>query len=227
MKVINIILIIIFILAVLFIFKAIYLNQETNNLQIEQIKELINKSENINNYSLTTNNDKDTKIKYKEGKFVFEKDNNKIFINYEDNDEKAIIITEKNKTAIKIKKENFTKIDTIKTSKENLYYIINNYEKYKINGEEIFNGYKCISLTTYSKYYASEGWNFEQDVENYNGKTIESTVLIDKNTGVIMKITSKIEDKETINEYYYKFNCVTEEEVTAPDLSKYKIKEIN
>ena len=241
MKVIHLLLIIILILAVLLGFKVINSNKETNiikkedkiktnneKIDLEEIKELINKSENIKNYYLTTNADKDTEIKYKDGKFVFKKNNSKIFIDYNDNTDKAIIITEDNKTATKINKENFAKIDTIKSSKENLYLLINNYEKYKINenGEEIFNGYKCISLKVFYKYYAGKGW-LDEELKQYNGKTIETTVLIDKETGIIMKITSKIENKETTNEYYYKFNCVTEKDVTIPDLSQYKIEELN
>lgn len=241
MKFINKLIIIILTLVVLLGFYIINSKQKVNTikteeeskannekLELEKIKELINKSEDINNYFLITKDDKDTKIKYKEGKFVFEKGNSKIFINYADNSEKAIIITENNKTATKINKENFAKIDTIKNSKENLYLLINNYEKYEINenGEEIFNGYNCISLKVFYKYYTGNGW-LDEELKQYNGKTIETKVLIDKNTGIIMKTSSKIEDKEITTEYYYKFNCVTDEEITVPDLSKYKIIEVN
>jgi len=239
MKVIHVLLIIILILSIILGFK-IYnsknqiISKETENIQklnndkleLEEIKEIINKSENINNYCLKTSTDAEYEVKYKDGKFVLENNNNnKIFIDYEDFSEKAIIITENNKTATYVNKSRFQKIDTINLHKDNIYLLINNCEKYEINEMETFNNYECVSLTVFYKYVADGGWNFGENMEEYDGKIVETNILIDKETGVIMKITSKLEDLEATDEYYYKFNCLTEEDVTVPDLSEYKIVE--
>ena len=42
----------------------------------------------------------------------------------------------------------------------------------------------------------------------------------------LMKVLSKLHIK-TEEEYYYKFNCVTDEDVNIPDLSEYEIVEEN
>ena len=86
--------------------------------------------------------------------------------------------------------------------------------------------YNCIVIELQYKYNV-EGWNFGEDTEKYNDKKIKTSVWIDKETGVIMKISSEIEDIKQTEEYYYKFNCVTDEEVKIPELSEYEIVESN
>jgi len=221
MKIIKILLIIIIILLIIFGIKISGLFNDKEEMTLEQVKEIVAKSENIKNYIYKTNYEgKEIAKKYKKDKEYLYANQIKYYTDYEKGE--TIGINEEKKIAVKM---NTMSEELIKSHREQFSKLLENCEKYEFKGEEIFNGYNCIVVDIEYKYYA-EGW-LGKDLEKYNDKNIKTSVWIDKETGVIMKISSEIEDIKTKEEYYYEFNCVTDEDVNIPDLAGYEIIEGN
>lgn len=219
MKYIKILVIIIIILLIIFGIKISGLFNNKEEMNLEQVKKIIAKSENINNYIYKTKYEgQEITKKYKENKEYLDENQLKYYTDYEKGE--TIGINEEKKIAVKM---NTKSEETIKSTREQFNLLLENYEKYEFKGEEVFNGYNCIIVDVEYKYYA-EGW-LGKDLEKYNDKNIKTSVWIDKETGVIMKISSEIEDIKNEEEYYYEFNCLTDEDVNIPDLSEYEIVE--
>ena len=67
-----------------------------------------------------------------------------------------------------------------------------------------------------------------QFVQNENTSILNSTkfntrIWIDEETGLLLQVVNRADNKEVKNTYTYELDSVTEEEVTTPDLSKYKV----
>ena len=91
---------------------------------------------------------------------------------------------------------------------ENFNVFVKDMKDYRYLGEEECNGFECIVIS----------FNC-----NYENKIIKYKIWIIKEKGVITKISF---DDESID-YIYEFNCVTDEDVKIPDLSDYKMINMN
>ena len=63
----------------------------------------------------------------------------------------------------------------------------------------------------------------------YNTNTTKMTIYVEKNTGLTTKIVEEVNENGEIKEIYkdfeYKFNNVTDEDISEPDNSEYKMQE--
>jgi len=81
------------------------------------------------------------------------------------------------------------------------------------------NGKECYKIDT----------SYSQDILYSENK--EATFYIDKETGLLVRIlngTEISESRDTVNtltDYYYEFDNVTEQDLTEPDITQYKIQE--
>lgn len=229
MKAIKILIVIIIVLAIILGIKILRPKKsETNKvLTIEEVKEIVAKSENIKNYTYKSNyNGEEILRKHNNNKECFELNGNKNYIDYEKNE--SIVIMANSKKALIM--ENTTIKEHIKNFNESFYFTAENSEEYKYIGEEEFKGKKCIVIELSHKYEEIEGldWYFNNSEKNninekYKDEMIKNKIWIAKEEGVILKIVSSLGDEETVQEFDIEINCVSEEEVKVPDLSGYEI----
>ena len=61
----------------------------------------------------------------------------------------------------------------------------------------------------------------------YNTNTTKMTIYVEKNTGLKKKIVEEVNEngeiKEISKDFEYEFNNVTDEEISEPDKSEYKM----
>ena len=230
MKTIKILIVIIIILAIVFGIKVLGPKKsETNKgLTLEQVKEIVAKSENVKNFYYENTSETELNIipYNKIPKSIKRKNNKKIMKIYYDGIDYIWVNDEENKV-ISISKwdhkdypnKKVALIDYTDLYKENFHQkplfdiLLENMQEYEYKGEEKYNEYNCIMV------------NF---IWYYEGKKIENELWIDKESGFIMKIIFKEDGKEIgRGEYNYKFNCVTDEDVKEPDLTNYAVEEMN
>lgn len=223
MKEIKILLFIILILLVIFGIKisGIKLFKQKDKLTLEQVKELISKSENVTNYYCETEGDSNAffkTIKRKDNIKVEEpaetSSNNNIeykWINDEEN--KVIVIGNSYHKDYPNKKIAIVQYTDL--YKGNYYprilfdSILKEMKKFEYKKEENYNGYNCIVV------------NFMDEENN------KVELWIDKEYGFIMReIVEKNGEKTADAKFNYKFNCITEDDVKEPDLSNYAIEEM-
>lgn len=226
MKEVKILVIIIIILAIIFGIKISGVFENKEELTLEQVKEIIAKSENIKNYTYKNNyNGEEILRKYNNNKEYFEMNGNKYYTDYEKNEAIAIV-----KDSKKVLIMNTILKEEMKSLKESFYLTAENAEEYNYIGEEIYKGKNCIVIELNRKYEEIEGldWYFnksEKEIinEKYKNQMIKNQIWIAKDEGVILKVVSKLGDEESVQEFEFEFNCVSDEEVQAPDLSGYEI----
>jgi len=209
---------------------------------IEDIKAILNKSNNITNYKCSyflkgtikgTTKEYNTIVKYKDniqvqdatdetGKGIIE------YTNYNDNtlyiigkEEKVVIkrntLTEENN---KLKNENIQILNLLNSVKP---------EEFSYLGEEKYNNNSC-EVVEINKIYDESygGWLFSQyGVLDQDNEIIEIKykLWIDKESGAIIKRETAYKDTTDVVEYNYEFNCVTDEDVKLPDFTGYTLVE--
>ena len=219
MKEIKILILIIVILAIIFGIKVLGVFENKEKMTLEQVKEIVSKSENVNNYmcKYKISEKEEVILKYRENKEKSSFNNTDIYTDYTTNEQ--IAIDEESKTAIVYGKDKIETTETFLKNRTMMFYdLLETVEEYNYIGEEIYNNYNCIVIEFKYKY--------ESTTEKYDGQTVNIKMWINKENGVIMKRESKMLGTKEIEEIDYQFNCVKEEDVKIPDISKYKITEI-
>lgn len=210
MKTIKILIIVIVILIIILGIKisGVSLFKQKDEITLEELKEIASKAKNIENYSCEYTMGFNCKEKFNKNKEISIKQTEEreyiTWIDYE-NDEQ-IVISEEESIAI---------ISTISEYNSNSYKELENtlnnsqIEEYEYLGKENYNGYECIHV------------KFRNNVDSEEESEVE--MWIDENSGFIMKYILIYYNQEPITiEYNIDFNCVTDQDVERPDLSKYK-----
>ena len=201
--------------------------KNVENLEKEDIKKLLNKTKNIKNYECNYKVlGEKINGKYNENILITEISNTKIYIDLKK--EEYILLEEDKKQAIKTKiNSNSIEIHTtnvLEAQNESILKMLedSNY-KYKINKEEKYKEFDCIVLEIEHIFELPKEGGYFTELAKYNGKTINSKIWIDKETGVIIKIISKASE-EIIEEYEFTFNKLKDEDFKI-NLNGYKITE--
>ena len=201
MKTIKILLIAIIMLATLLGFK-IYNNNKEPKYTLQDIQQILKKSEELTNYECEINFGEFKYYKRKNNKIFLQSNSNQMI--YRDYDKNMQIIC-KDLDNKKFYIESNISIQEIPSS--NLYTTTFSADELPTQGfklikvkKEKYNGANCLKT------------EFE------NKKEQPFILWIDINTGLVMKVDSL---DGTINEYKYKFDTVTESDVTPPDLFGY------
>lgn len=229
MKIIKVLIIVIVILLIIFGIKVsgIKIFKQKDELSLEQIKEIIAKSENITNYTCKYNDgEQDLIRKYNKNKELVEKKEEKYYMDYGKNE--TVGIKEDKKIAFKTE---VLSNDIISQQRKSLNELLDKTEEYKYIGEENYNGIDCIIIELKNNFEELNGWYWNLDIEKtnkeYKNEKIINRIWIAKEEGVIIKNIVKIGEEEKSQEYEYEFNSVSDEEVKVPDLSGYKLIESN
>jgi len=226
---IKILIAIIIMLAIVFFLKTSKtenkqnLNDYKENMSIKDIETIIEKSNNITSYrcKYLLPDGQEATEKYKNNKGIIEIENNFYYYDYEN--KKTILLGKEQRIAIK--KNDLDRMgDTLKIQLEEISKVLKTIEKdeYSTKDNEIYDNKNCI-LIEIKKIYSSDGWSFDENLKEYDGKEIIYKIWMEKETGAVLKKETKCEDKKFVTEYKYEFNCVTDEEMIEPNLTGYKI----
>ena len=222
MKQIRVLVIIILILVVILGIKisGIKIFEKKGELTLEQVKEIVAKSENITNYYCEKEGEENgffKSIKRKDNIKVEEPEETRSnYIIYRwINDEKNKVVCVSNSYHKDYPNKKVAVVQYTDLYKGNYYQqslfdsILNQMEEYEYKGEEIYNKYDCIVV------------NFKMNDKS----NVE--LWIDKESGFIMKEIIEEDGKTTYEvKLNYKFNCVTDDDVKEPDLSNYEVEEM-
>ncbi len=215
--------ILIIVIAILLIILGIKISgvkmfKQKDEVTLEQIKELIAKSENITNYYCESEGDANAlfkSIKRRDNIKVEEpsetsSNNNIEYIWINDDENKVIVVGNAYHKDYPNKK--IAIVEYTDSYKGNYYprilfnSILKGLKKFEYKKEENYNGYNCIVV------------NFKDEENN------KVELWIDKEYGFIMReIVEKNGEKTADSKFNYKFNCITEDDVKEPDLSNYAI----
>lgn len=208
MKVIHILLIIIFILFTILGVKVYNSNKEPE-YSISDIQEILDKANDIKNYECKLDN-----CTYKRKDYKIVKANENVISIADYFQDEAIIFKPGTTTYISTKVGKNAIPEEIYSANS---LIIDDLSKLKLIKlkETKYNEEECFEVK-FKGVYINDGWLSESSEYSYH-----LTIWINCKNGLIMKSEAKMLGKRQINEYIYKFNTVTEEDVT-PDLTGYE-----
>lgn len=217
-KIISILILIIFTLGGILIFKI--LNDKNPNFKSNtkysksQIIDLIKSEDNKSNYEVEyTLASTKYKIQYLNKKMKYNTLSTTIYLDFNEN--KNVSISEKNKTAVIQQITNFKEIYML----DDILKVVESSDC-TIEKEEIVSNRNAIVLN----YNGTEKINSLFSSDNYSESINYNMKLwIDIQSGLLLQTMVKVGNKEEKNIYNLKLNTVTDADVTVPDLSQYKV----